>query len=396
VTAIDTTGRDLTPELADLMEWEKPIESGLRSFVEVGNALAAIRDGKKYKVAGYTTFDDYCRQRWGISRQHAHRSIQAATVIAEMSPIGDILPTTESQVRPLAAVPDPEERAAVWEQAVENSGGDQPTAAEVAAVVAERNARPAAPAPIKIVESGPNCDPASESQGAVMGRQPDSAPPVPQRLGHPATYSRAVLNMIASYLEPGQSVLDPFAGVGTIHELASRCGVQTVGVELESEWADMHPHTICADSRTIGDLFEDTFDVVATSPAYGNRMADHHDARDGSHRNTYKHMLGRDLTEGNGAGMQWGDAYRQIHAAVWTECAAVLDEGGRFILNIKDHVRGGEVQHVASWHVDYLCRHLQLHLVAHHIIPGAGLPSGENDDLRVVGEEIYVFQKENS
>jgi hypothetical protein len=37
------------------------------------------------------------------------------------------------------------------------------------------------------------------------------------------------------------------------------------------------------------------------------------------------------------------------------------------------------------------CRVLGLRLIAHHIIPGAGLPSGENEDLRVVGEEIYVF-----
>ena len=385
MTAIETTGRELTPEMADLMEWEKPIEAGLRSFVEVGNALAAIRDGKKYKAAGYTTFDDYCRQRWGIGRHYANRSIAAAAVIGEMVPRGTtVLPETERQVRPLAAVADPEERAAIWEQAVENSGGEQPTAAEVAAVVAER-------APVVH-----DTTPQQGTQEDTAADQPAPAPAQPQRLGHPATYSRAVLNVIASYLEPGDHVLDPFAGVGTIHELAARCDVQTIGIELESEWADMHPNTVCADAREVAEIFEDQFDVIATSPAYGNRMADHHNAREGSHRNTYKHMLGRDLTDGSSAAMQWGSEYRALHAEVWHHCVALLREGGLFVLNIKDHVRDGEVQQVAAWHVDQLCRVLGLRLVAHHIIPGAGLPSGENEDLRVVGEEIYVFQKEES
>lgn len=407
MTAIETSGRELTPELADLMEWEKPIEAGLRSFVEVGNALAAIRDGKKYKAAGFATFDDYCRQRWGLSKTHANRSIQAASVITEMTPLGVILPESERQVRPLAAVPDPVERAAIWEQAVENAGGEQPTAAEVAAVAKERSSRSTTPetpttdgAPVDLDEPTP--EQGTEEDTEVHGEPPRQ----PQRLGHPATFSKAILNVIASYLTPGQFVVDPFAGVGTIHELEERCQVETFGIELEQEWAAMHHRTVCADARDIVQRFTlrkgrpDEFlrrvDVIATSPAYGNRMADHHDARDGSHRNTYKHMLGRDLSDGSSASMQWGPAYRELHAKVWAGCAHVLADRGLFLLNIKDHVRDGEVQHVASWHVDQLCRVNGLRLIAHHIIPGAGLPSGENEDLRVVGEEIYVFQKGES
>lgn len=402
MSAIETTGRELTPELADLMEWEKPIEQGLRSFVEVGNALAAIRDGKKYKAAGFSTFDDYCRQRWGIAKTFAYDSIRAANVVSELSATADSstpLPSRESQVRPLTAVADPGERAAIWEQAVENSGGEQPTAAEVAAVVAERTA--------------PATAPVSQNTSTQQGTQEDTPadvpvpePAQPQRLGHPATYSKAVLNVIASYLSVGDDVLDPFAGVGTIHELAETRRVTTTGVELEPEWAELNARTICDDARNIvkrftlrkgrPDEFVKQFDVIATSPAYGNRMADHHEARDGSHRNTYRHMLGRQLSEGSSAAMQWGPEYRTLHAQVWNQCAVVLRDYGLLVLNIKDHVRDGEVQHVASWHVDHLCRVLGLRLVAHHIIPGAGLPSGENEDLRVVGEEIYVFEKQEA
>lgn len=49
---------DLTPELLDLMEHEKVIEQGLMTYIEVGVALAAIRDGRKYLAAGYTSDDE--------------------------------------------------------------------------------------------------------------------------------------------------------------------------------------------------------------------------------------------------------------------------------------------------------------------------------------------------
>jgi hypothetical protein len=386
VTAIETSGREITPELADLMEWEKPIEQGAQAMLDMATSFKVIRDDRKYRASGFSTFDDYCRQRWGLSRRRVDQMIAAGELAAGLRTLvldSTPLPTTERQVRPLAAVADPVDRAAIWEQAVENSGGEQPTAAEVAAVVAEHTAAPE----WKVEPKQP--DPTANEQFAIV----DPEPAQPQRLGHPATYSRAVLNVIASYLKPGDEVLDPFAGVGTIHELRERCGVETYAIELEPEWAALHDATICGDALDLDEMiYADSIDVIATSPAYGNRMADHHEARDGSHRNTYKHMLGRDLTDGSSAAMQWGPEYRKFHALVWAQCVdALRPEVGLFILNIKDHVRGGEVQHVASWHVDQLCRVLGLRLIAHHIIPGAGLPSGENDDLRVVGEEIYVF-----
>ena len=43
----------LTPELARLMEHERTIEQGLATFVDVGVALAAIRDGQMYQAKGF-------------------------------------------------------------------------------------------------------------------------------------------------------------------------------------------------------------------------------------------------------------------------------------------------------------------------------------------------------
>lgn len=82
--------------------------------------------------------------------------------------------------------------------------------------------------------------------------------------------------------------------------------------------------------------------------------SDHHEARDGSKRHTYRHYLGRPLHAHNSGQLQWGDKYREFHRAAWTEARRVLEPGGLFILNIKNHIRKGEVEPVMAWHVNAL------------------------------------------
>jgi tRNA G10 N-methylase Trm11 len=82
-----------------------------------------------------------------------------------------------------------------------------------------------------------------------------------------------------------------------------------------------------------------TFDAVVTSPTYGNRMADHHHARDGSLRYSYTHTLGRSLHPNNSGTLHWGAEYQRFHSLAWREVWRVVRPGGRFVLNIKDHVR---------------------------------------------------------
>ena len=63
---------------------------------------------------------------------------------------------------------------------------------------------------------------------------------------HPARFSDAVLDRIGTMLDEYQVngvVLDPFAGTGKIHRLATPTR-RTVGVEIEPEWAATHPGTI--------------------------------------------------------------------------------------------------------------------------------------------------------
>ena len=216
---------------------------------------------------------------------------------------------------------------------------------------------------------------------------------------HPATYSKGMIDKFRDLLigELGPSdpahphvVLDPFAGVGTIHQL--RPEYATVGVELEPEWAQESPYTYIGDSTDLPGHWGDFFDAVATSPTYGNRMADHHDAKDGSKRHTYRHTLGRPLTKGNTGGMQWGDEYKNVHMRVWREVARVLRPGGVFILNVSDHIRKGEVVQVAEWHRSVICV-MGFTLVSTIQMPTPRQRHGANGHLRVDHEVIYTFRR---
>ena len=84
--------------------------------------------------ADYATFEDYCRERWGLTRRHVNRQIAAASVVSNLGPIGPKLPQTESQARPLSQL-DPDQQRAAWAEAVETAPGGKITAAHVQTVV---------------------------------------------------------------------------------------------------------------------------------------------------------------------------------------------------------------------------------------------------------------------
>ena len=216
---------------------------------------------------------------------------------------------------------------------------------------------------------------------------------------HPAKFSQPILDelrRLTATLPDGARVLDPFAGVGLIHTLDR---FDTVGVELEPEWASQHERTVVGDSRFLTARFDpESFDAVVTSCSYGNRMADAY-AGDpkGSRRVTYRIHLGRPLTEGSGAGLQWrdgrgGDAYRALHEQVWAECFAVLKPGGKLFLNVSDHIRDGRVQHVVDWHFGALER-AGFKVDAKHRVETQRMRMGANGDKRVNAEAVLVAVK---
>lgn len=215
---------------------------------------------------------------------------------------------------------------------------------------------------------------------------------------HPAKFSKVLLPVFAAALQPlipaegGQvSVLDPFAGTGLIHKLRGLGPYRTIGVEIEPEWAKMSPYTYVGNALAL-QFDKEAFDAIVTSPTYGNRFADKHDAKDGSVRRSYKHDLGRALHETNSGGMQWGEQYREFHRRAWREAVRVLRTDGYFVLNIKDHIRKGERQNVPQWHVETL-QALGLVLLRSVNVNTPGMRNGANHDKRVGEEEVHVFVK---
>jgi ParB-like chromosome segregation protein Spo0J len=220
-------------------------------------------------------------------------------------------------------------------------------------------------------------------------RPPITKPDLGGGVSHPARYSDELFQHFRELLDAHSTVLDPFAGTGRIHELRPRW--ETTGVELEPEWAQLSPHTIVGSALALP-FPDEHFDAICTSPTYGNRLADHHDAADPGLRRSYTHDLGRTLTAGNSGVMHWGDTYRDFHEQAWREAVRVLVEGGTFILNIKDHFRKGQWQDVAGWHVHALCD-LGLYVEAVRPVATGNLRQGANGDLRVPDELVIAFGK---
>jgi hypothetical protein len=116
-----------------LAELEAVVERGLKTFVEVGLALAEIRDRRLYQGT-HSSFENYCEERWGFARNYANKLVAAAEVVAIVEPTGTTVPTSERQARELAPLRDePEELREAWPEVVERH--PNPTARNIRDVV---------------------------------------------------------------------------------------------------------------------------------------------------------------------------------------------------------------------------------------------------------------------
>lgn len=127
-------------EATRLEHCEQVIERGLNTFYEVGNALAEIRDSRLYRI-GFPAFEDYCLEKWGISKRRGYELIAAAAVVDNVRNSAQTVPANEAQANELTGL-EPEAQSEVWQRVVktaDKSADDRPvvTAAHVKAIVRE-------------------------------------------------------------------------------------------------------------------------------------------------------------------------------------------------------------------------------------------------------------------
>lgn len=145
----------LASEVVHLKRCEAIIERGLCSFLEVGKALLEIRDRRLYR--SYGSFEDYCRDRWGLKRQRAYELIDVGKVAANLSEIPDKC-CRESHLSPLIPL-SPDQQRVVWEEAKATAPGGRLTAGHVKSVIDRlRDDEPSRPAPKAVDCDEPGLD----------------------------------------------------------------------------------------------------------------------------------------------------------------------------------------------------------------------------------------------
>jgi hypothetical protein len=101
-----------------------------------GKALQQLRDQKLYRDT-HPSFERYCREKFGHSRQKSDYLIVGANIYENLtSNRCQILPTTEFQVRPLGVL-ETSNQVEAWDKAVAISQGKVPTHRIVKQVVRE-------------------------------------------------------------------------------------------------------------------------------------------------------------------------------------------------------------------------------------------------------------------
>jgi hypothetical protein len=137
---------------------EQTIERGRSSAFETGAALRDIRDGRLYRQAAQT-FEEYCRQRWDMSRDYAYKLIDCSEVCGLIVDHGLHAIKSERQSRELARLRDDDggidadKVAEAWSASIETakSTGQPITAKLIRTEVAKvRGDEPPAPKPTKI------------------------------------------------------------------------------------------------------------------------------------------------------------------------------------------------------------------------------------------------------
>ena len=158
-------------------------------------------------------------------------------------------------------------------------------------------------------------------------------------------------SVVAHASQPGDLVLDPFAGYGTTVTVAERMGRRAIGIELVPEHLEIArrrttggARLILGDARQLSRLVDEPVDLVLTSPPYMSRT-DHRE----------NPLTGYTTDDGDYA------AYLGDLGSIFGQVATLLRPGGRLVVNVANIVAtDGRVTPLASDMAGVIDEHVPL------------------------------------
>lgn len=160
-----------TEEESSLERLEKVIESGLKTFVEVGAALYQIQSQRLYRQK-HASFEAYLADRWNFKRAHAYRLINAYRALETIQD-EDGNDLAESHVRQLVRLPE-DQRAEALRRAKELAGKETRTAKHIQQAVDALLGKSKKKSPSKSTD-----DEEDDNNGGVSADKP-LPPPAPK------------------------------------------------------------------------------------------------------------------------------------------------------------------------------------------------------------------------
>jgi len=168
--------------------------------------------------------------------------------------------------------------------------------------------------------------------------------------------------MIQEYSEPGDTVLDPMAGIGTTGIEASRLGRNAIMVDCEDKWVNQMKHNSeklrksgqmrgsisvrKGDARNLN--MKRKVDAIMFSPPYllgeGGPKSTWRDYGD---KQKFKQYDVYAKPASDNIGLKKGDGYSDQMSEVYGKCHQNLKPNGLLIVNVKDKIKDRHVQKMA-------------------------------------------------
>ncbi|GAB2709548.1 TRM11 family SAM-dependent methyltransferase [Nocardia thraciensis] len=176
----------------------------------------------------------------------------------------------------------------------------------------------------------------------------------PDSVKHPAKMLPVIVqHAVQAYTQPGDLVLDPMCGIGTTLVEALHLGRRAVGVEYETQWAELARTNLGlardagitldaavyhGDARKLPTLLPDELrgrvDLVITSPPYGDSTHGHVRMKAGEGVHKRDHRYGSVLDRGNLANVGLGRLLSGF-TRILTGAAEFLAPGGHVVITAR-------------------------------------------------------------